>query len=216
MAQASQLARQTGRAGQGLRNRDVFLAQLEGVMVDDDPAQGVIDGRGFTHPDLGMQFFVPTGYLMQNGTRAVTIQGSGGQAQFTGGRYTGSIDNYIHEVLQELTEGRVQLAMGPIQRTTVNGIPASYVTARANSSSGSVDVGVFAYQWDRDTMYHFVTLTRGGSWASALCIDVQLAPADLTGGSSRHQAENHRCGDGAERGHDPGAGKPDAISGFSA
>ena len=162
MAQASQLARQTGRAGQGLRNRDAYLAQLRGTMVDDDPAQGVIDGRSFTHPDLGMQFIVPTGYLMQNGTRAVTIQGSGAQAQFSGGRYNGSIDNYIYEVLQGLTEGKVQLQMGPIQRTTVNGIPASYVTARANSSSGQVDVGVFAYQWNRDTMYHFVTLTRGG------------------------------------------------------
>jgi len=131
-------------------------------MVDDDPEQGVIDGRSFTHPDLGMQFIVPTGYLMQNGSRAVTIQGSGAQAQFSGGRYTGGIDNYIYEVLQGLTEGKVQLQMGQIQRTTINGIPASYVTARANSSSGSIDVSVFAYQWNRDTMYHFLTLTRGG------------------------------------------------------
>jgi predicted Zn-dependent protease len=182
MAQAGQLSRQTGRAGQGLRNRDPFLAQLEGVMVDDDPAQGVIDGRSFTHPDLGMQFIVPTGYLMQNGTREVTIQGSGAQAQFSGGRYTGSIDNYIYEVLQGLTEGRIQLAMGPIQRTTVNGIPASYVTARANTSSGTVDVGVFAYQWDRDTMYHFLTLTRGGyglqPFASMLNSLRRISPAE--------------------------------------
>ncbi|HEU0311600.1 MAG TPA: M48 family metalloprotease [Sphingomicrobium sp.] len=162
MTQAGQIAGQTGRAGQGLRNRDAYLAQLDGVMVDDDPAQGVIEGRSFTHPDLGMQFVVPTGYLMQNGTRAVTIQGSAGQAQFSGGRYAGGIDNYIYDVLQRLAGGKVQLAMGPTQRTMVNGIQASYVTARANSSSGAVDVGVFAYQWDRDTIYHFVTLTRGG------------------------------------------------------
>jgi predicted Zn-dependent protease len=162
MAQAGQLARQTGRAGQGLRNRDAFLAQVEGMMVDDDPAQGVIDGRTFSHPDLGLQFTVPTGYLMQNGTRAVTIQGSAGQAQFSGGRFTGSIDNYIYRVIQQLTGGRIQLAMGPIQRTRVNGLPASYVVGRANTSSGAVDVGVFAYQWDADTIYHFVTLTRGG------------------------------------------------------
>ena len=45
-------ARQTGRLGTGMRNRDQFLAQLNGVFVDDDPAQGVIDGRTFTHPDL--------------------------------------------------------------------------------------------------------------------------------------------------------------------
>lgn len=162
MAQAQQLVRQTGRAGQGMRNRDAFLAQLDGVTIDDDPAQGVIDGRSFTHPDLGMQFSVPTGYLMQNGTRAVTIQGSAGQAQFSGGRATTSIDNYIYQVIQQLTGGKVQMEMGPIQRTRVNGIPASYVTGRAGTSSGTVDVGVFAYQWDANTIYHFVTLTRGG------------------------------------------------------
>lgn len=166
MTQASQLARQTGRAGQGLRNRDAFLAQLDGVMVDDDPAQGIIDGRSFTHPDLRLQFHVPAGYLMQNGTRAVSIQGSAGQAQFSGGRYTGGIDSYIQRVLQELTGGQAQLALGPIQRTTVNGIPASYVIGRANTSSGAVDVSVFAYQWDADTIYHFVALTRGGQGLS--------------------------------------------------
>lgn len=168
MAQAAQIARQTGRAGQGLRNRDAFLAQLDGVMVDDDPKQGVIEGRSFTHPDLGMQFFVPTGFLMQNGTREVTIQGSGAQAQFTGGRYSGNIDNYIGQVLQQLTRGRVQIALGPIQRTYVNGIPATYVVGRANTSSGAVDVSVFAYQWDRDTIYHFVALTQAGQGLSPL------------------------------------------------
>jgi predicted Zn-dependent protease len=162
MAQAAQIARQTGRVGTGLRNRDAFLAQVEGVMVDDDPAQGVIDGRSFTHPDLRLQFIVPTGYLMQNGTRAVTIQGSGGQAQFSGGRSSSGIDNYIYQVIQGLTRGRVQVALGPIQRTMVNGIPASYVTGRANTSSGGLDVSVFAYQWDANTIYHFVALTRAG------------------------------------------------------
>ena len=162
MAQASQIARQTGRAGQGLRNRDAFLAQIEGVMVDDDPAQGVIEGRSFSHPDLRLQFFVPTGYLMQNGTRAVTIQGSGGQAQFSGGRFDGSIDNYIGRVLQQLTGGRVPLALAPARRTVVNGIPATFVTGRANTSSGAVDVSVFAYQWNPNTIYHFVMLTQAG------------------------------------------------------
>src|SRR5262249_14725916 len=33
MAQASQVARQTGRAGSGLRNRDTYLTQIDGMMV---------------------------------------------------------------------------------------------------------------------------------------------------------------------------------------
>ena len=182
MAQARQLARQTGRAGQGLRNRDAFLAQVDGMMVDDDPAQGVIDGRTFSHPDLRLQFAVPTGFLMQNGTRSVTIQGSSGQAQFSGGRYTGTMDDYVYRVLQQLTGGRIQLALGPIQRTRVNGLDANYVVGRANTSSGAVDVGVFAYRWDNDTAYHFVTLTRAGQALSPFASMVnslrRISPAE--------------------------------------
>ncbi len=160
--QAAATAQRTGRAGQGLRNRDAFLAQLEGAMVDDDPEQGVIDGRSFTHPDLRLQFIVPQGYQMQNSARAVTIAGSAGKAQFSTGRFDGNFERYIGQVLYELTEGKTQIQMGPIQRTTINGLPAAFVSGRANTSSGGVDVSVMTYQFDRDTAYHFVMLTRGG------------------------------------------------------
>ena len=156
-------ARQTGRLGTGLRNRDQFLSQLEGVYVDDDPAQGVIEGRTFTHPDLRIFFAVPQGYLMQNGTTEVSISGSGGKAQFSGGRYNGSLEQYTSLVLQQLAGNQVRLMGGPVQRTNINGIPAAYTTARANTSSGAIDVSVFAYQWSPNTVYHFVMLTRGGT-----------------------------------------------------
>jgi predicted Zn-dependent protease len=161
--QALAMAQRTGRAGIGMRNRDQFLAQLDGVFVDDDPAQGVIEGRTFTHPDLRIQFAVPAGYLMQNSSEAVSVKGSAGQAQFSGGRFEGTIDQYIYRVIQELTGGQMQLAVPPPQRMMINGIPAAFTTARANTSSGALDVSVMAYQWDANTIYHFVMLTRGGS-----------------------------------------------------
>jgi predicted Zn-dependent protease len=160
--QAAQLAQRTGRAGTGMRNRDAFLAQLDGVVVDDDPEQGIIDGRTFTHPDLRLQFSVPAGYQMQNGARAVTIAGSAGQAQFSTGQFNGDLETYIGQVINGLTRGQAQIALSPVRRTTVNGIPAGFVNGRAQTSSGIVDIGVMAYQFDRDTAYHFVTLTRGG------------------------------------------------------
>ncbi len=166
VAQAAQAARQTGRAGSGLRNRDGFLAQLDGVLVDDDPAQGVIEGRSFIHPDLRLQFTVPTGYLMQNSATAVSIEGSAGKARFSGGRFGGNMQAYIGEVIRDLSGGQAQIQLGPLQGTQVNGIPATYVVGRANTSSGAVDVGVFVYEWDRDTAYHFVTLTRAGQGLS--------------------------------------------------
>lgn len=156
-------AQRTGRAGRGLTNRDQFLNMLDGAIVDDDPTQGVIDGRSFTHPDLGMQFSIPAGFLMQNGASAVSISGTGGQAQFSGGRYAGSLEQYITQVVYGLTGGRQQVAMGPPGRTMINGLEAMYSVGRANTSSGAVDVSVMAYRWDRDTVYHFVMLTRAGS-----------------------------------------------------
>jgi predicted Zn-dependent protease len=163
MQRALQEARATGRLGTGIRNRDGFLAQLQGVYVDDDPAQGVIDGATFTHPDLRIQFSVPQGYLMQNGTFAVTVSGSAGKAQFSGGRFSGPLDQYILRVFEQLTRGRMQLAVPPPQRITINGMSAALTTARVNTSSGLIDATVVAYQWDPQRIYHFVMLTPGGS-----------------------------------------------------
>lgn len=162
MQRAADQARASGRLGAGIRNRDAFLAQLNGTYVDDDPAQGVIDGRTFTHPDLRIQFAVPVGYLMQNGTTAVSISGSAGKAQFGGGRYRGSLDSYILALVQALA-GDARLAVPQPQHTVINGIPAAYTITRANTDSGPVDVSVVAYQWAPGTVYHFVMLTSGGA-----------------------------------------------------
>ena len=157
---ALQMAQQTGRLGRGIHNRDQFLAELQGMYVDVDPAQGVIEGPTFTHPDLRIQFSVPQGYLMDNGTRAVTISGSAGKAQFRQG--PPNLDQAIAFAYQQLTGGRMQLQIPPPQRTTINGMPAAITTTRANTDSGVVDASVAAFQWSPDRVYYFVMLTPGG------------------------------------------------------
>jgi predicted Zn-dependent protease len=155
-------AQQTGRLGRGIKNRDGFLAQINGMTVDDDPEQGIIDGPVFSHPDLRIQFQVPQGYLMSNGTRAVSITGGAGKAQFGGGRFNGTLDQYIMGVYRELAGGQMQLQVPPPQRINVNGMPAAITTARVQTRSGVIDASVVAYQWAPDRVYHFVMLTRGG------------------------------------------------------
>jgi predicted Zn-dependent protease len=162
MQRAAAEARATGRLGTGIRNRDGYLAQIDGIFVDDDPAQGVIEGPTFTHPDLRIQFTVPQGYLMSNGASAVSVSGSAGKAMFSGGRFDGSLDNYVFRVFQELTRGRVGVQVPPPQRTTINGMPVAITASRVSTSNGVLDVSVVAYQWDAQRVYHFVTLTRGG------------------------------------------------------
>jgi predicted Zn-dependent protease len=162
MQRALAAARATGRLGSGIRNRDVFLRELEGLYVDDDPAQGVIEGASFTHPDLRIQFSVPQGYLMSNGTDAVTISGSAGKAQFRGGQFNGTLDNAVLLAFRQLTRGEANIPVPLPQHVTINGMPAAITTARVNTDSGLIDASVAAYQWDPQRVYYFVMLTPGG------------------------------------------------------
>ena len=163
MQRALAEGRATGRLGTGLRNRDQFLNELEGLYVDDDPAQGIIEGAAFTQPDLRIQFSVPQGYLMSNGTDAVTIAGSAGKAQFRGGQFTGRLDDAVLLAFRQLTGGQQANFPVPLpQHVTINGMPAAITTARVNTSSGQIDASVAAYQWDPQRVYYFVMLTPPG------------------------------------------------------
>ena len=160
MQRALAEARATGKLGTGIRNRALFLSQLEGIYVDDDPAQGVIEGPTFTHPDLRIQFSVPQGYLMSNGTDAVTISGSAGKAQFRQG--PPNLDQAILFAYRQLTRGEFQLQVPPPQRVIINGMTAEITTTRVNTDSGLIDASVVAYQWDPQRVYYFAMLTPGG------------------------------------------------------
>ncbi|HCW59537.1 MAG TPA: peptidase M48 Ste24p [Sphingobium sp.] len=152
---------QATRSTSTTRNRDVFLAALDGVLYGDDPKQGVIDGSRFRHPDLRLSFAAPSGFGMENGSDAVSITGSGGQAQFGTAAYRGDLSAYIDSVFSALGDGK-GVPGGAVSRTTINGIPAAWRTVRATSQSSQVDATVFAYDFGGGKAYHFLLLTPAG------------------------------------------------------
>ena len=161
VARARAAALATGVTG-GQRNRDAYLAAIDGMLYGDDPKQGVVEGQVFRHPGLRIAFNAPEGYVMTNGADAVTISGPGGQAQFSGGAATRDLDAYVRQVLGRAT-GNASLDPGPIQRGQQNGFDTASVTIRADTQSGPVDVTVFAYAFDARTAYHFLTITAAGT-----------------------------------------------------
>ncbi|MBB3763307.1 M48 family metalloprotease [Sphingomicrobium lutaoense] len=163
VARAAQIARDMPNAGTRV-NRDTFLGQVDGMIFDDDPAQGVIEGRNFIHPDLRLRFTVPSGFTMQNSTRQVGIQGSGGQAIFTMRGYNGNLDSYVVAAMRDVLGQQAQQVNIPSPRSTrVNGLPAAYTTTRVNTQNGAVDLSVFAYQFSNDRAYHFAMITQAGA-----------------------------------------------------
>jgi len=159
---ANAVISKTPRTGGGVRNRDQFLGLVDGMIYDDDPKQGIVEGRQFLHPDLRLKFAVPQGFGIQNGTEAVTISGSGGQALFSGGAFQGDLGDYIGKVFQSLAGSQTQISVPQPRSTTVNNIPAAYSTARVNTQQGQVDLTVFAYRWDANSAYHFAIIAPAG------------------------------------------------------
>ncbi|RJG55628.1 LysM peptidoglycan-binding domain-containing protein [Sphingobium terrigena] len=164
---ASRVARAAkGAAGSGsksvVRNRDAFLNALDGLLYGDDPRQGVIEGNRFRHPDLRLTFTAPTGFGMENGADAVSVTGSGGQAQFGAAPYSGNLPAYIDSVFAKLGGANGGVPEGEVRRTTINGLPAAWRTVRANSQSGAVDATVFAYDFGGGKAFHFLLLTAAG------------------------------------------------------
>ena len=151
----------------GNTNRDKFLSSIEGLTYGDDPAQGIVDGRSFTHPSLQLAFEAPDGFYMVNGVRSVSVNGQSGKAEFSSGAYSGDLDAYIRSAFSALSsEGQQAVTPQSIERTTVNGIPAAYGLARVQGSNGQLDVAVFAYEFARDRAYHFLAIAQAGQGSS--------------------------------------------------
>ena len=155
-----------GAASGGVNNRDTFLTRIDGLLYGDDPAQGIIEGSTFIHPELRLAFTAPQGFYMVNGTRAVTVQGQGGQAEMTMAAYNGNLDTYVRQQFTALGGQNASLAPQQMERTTVNGLPAVYGTARVNNGQSQVDVVVFAYEFARDRAFHFRVIAPAGRAAT--------------------------------------------------
>ena len=140
-----------------------FFNAINGLRVGDDPEQGFVDGRVFSHPTIKIRFEAPTGFAMQNSPEAVQIQGPNSlKSQFAGGgALSGGLDTYAGKVLSSII-GQARAQVGQPQTSNVNGIPAVSLLARAQTQSGQqVDVGVMAYNINSKA-YHFVIMGPAG------------------------------------------------------
>jgi predicted Zn-dependent protease len=148
-----------------------YMSALNGMLVGDDPEQGFIEGRRFAHPRMKLGFEAPQGFTLNNTPRAVNVSGGGNiRAQFSGGAQLGgstSLEGYAGTVLRQIL-GQAQAQTGAPERTTVNGLPAVSILARAQTQQGQItEVIVTAYDIG-GRAYHFAATGPAGGLGPAL------------------------------------------------
>jgi predicted Zn-dependent protease len=168
----------SAKAGPGAINRDAFLNAIDGMAYDDDVAQGIVQGRMFRHPAIGISFEAPAGFTMQN-TPAAVIGNSQANGKFTFGGSPADgldIDRYAAKVWQAAGAQPPQMT-----RTRINGLDASVGQMRFQGRSGALDATLAVYRWAPDSYYHLLMVApAGGSERFAPLVNSvrRLSPAE--------------------------------------
>jgi predicted Zn-dependent protease len=162
---ASARAQQLGSRG-GLpppAERGAFVARLEGLLVDEDPAEGVLREQLFLHPDLDLRIAFPQGWAVQNGKQAVGAQEPDGAAlvilmgQEQGSDPRAAAEKFVRanaQALEVLEDGALEGA----------GAPAYRVRARVALQQGTAGAELFWFA-HRGTIYRLQCLARADSFS---------------------------------------------------
>ncbi len=154
---AAKLAQATGRAETTPPQDTAFLRRLDGLRYDDDPREGVVEGQTFRHPGLRLRFTAPQGYTIANGADAVTVAGSGGQAQMKTAAATDDLAAFIAARFRQLGAD----ATGEVTSGTANGVRYAASTTRASANGRAVDATIVAYRFPNATNW-FTIVTPAG------------------------------------------------------
>lgn len=163
ITRAAQRAAVLTVAGSASERPAPYLDAVDGMLYGDDPSQGFVDGRVFTHTGLGIGFSAPVGHELTNTPSAVLINNpSGARAQFGLGQAPADrLEDYVTTGLQKIL-GQTPAQIGRTQRANINGFAAVSIAATAQASSGPVEVAITAYAAEGGRAYHFVTLAPAG------------------------------------------------------
>ncbi len=159
--QAAELAARN-RPQNPKRNRDPFLAQVDGVLFGKDPREGFMRDDTFIHPVLGFKFDFPPGFKVDNGRTQVTgTDEKGTTVIFDMERpnvATGMPD--LRRYLTQHWGPKIGLkALENVETITINGLSAATGSARADTNRGVRDIRLIAIRAARERLYRFVFLT---------------------------------------------------------
>ena len=129
VARAVAAARQIGAPGIGEPGRDDYLSAIDGIEFGDNPSEGVVRGRQFSHPRLGFAITAPDGFVLENTSQAVLGVARGGAEALRLDSVSVSGDTPLESYLNSgWIEG---LQPASVRNLTVNGLPAATATARS-------------------------------------------------------------------------------------
>ena len=126
-------ARQFTAPGDVARDKDSYLASIDGLPYGEDPSEGYVRGRRFLHPRLGFTFTAPDRFTLENTAQAVLgVRDSGNLAL----RLDVVRVPAEQSLWQYLNSGWIEnVDDKSIEQFEINGLPTATATARGDQWS---------------------------------------------------------------------------------
>jgi predicted Zn-dependent protease len=121
-------ARLIGAPGLGVDERARYLAGIDGIAYGDNPTDGVVRGRRFLHPALGIAFEVPDGFSIENTRNAVLGTTGEGSRRLLFDQVESNVGQGLDEVLKATWSDAID--PGSIQNRMIAGNPAVTALSR--------------------------------------------------------------------------------------
>jgi predicted Zn-dependent protease len=142
-----------------LIKRNTYLSQIDRMTFGDDLAQGIRNGRIFTHPKLGIQFEVPPGFILFNSpSKVVAIGPNKTQIKFDLAtpkfiHQSGNLSKYLQAYW-----GR-NLNLHSIEPININGMIAATGVGRLKTSTSHLDIRLLAIKGEGGNVFRLTFTT---------------------------------------------------------
>ena len=155
IAKALQAARRAGPPGTGETGRLEYLMALDGLAYGDDPSDGVVKGRRFTHARLGVAFEAPAGFTLENTSQAVLGSSADGERRLLFDAADTPAGQSLEEVLRSTWTDTIE--PGSLVTTTINDLPV--VTALSRGKEWTFRLSAIRIG---NTTYRLIMAARSG------------------------------------------------------
>ncbi len=135
-------ARRIGAPGLGTDERNRFLSAIDGIAYGDKPGDGMVRGKRFIHPGLGIAFDVPDGFTIDNTRNAVLGTTGEGSRRLLFDQVDGNTGRSLEDILKATWNDAID--PGTIENRIVAG-----------------HAGVFAISHGRDWTFRLAAIRVG-------------------------------------------------------
>ncbi len=144
-----------------------YVRALDGLMFDDGPNEGVVDGARFEHGPMGLALEAPSGFELRNTPNALIINGPKDANAVLAAKPDAKDLPATFRAIWTEEIGKLAPAPSPATRT-IAGLSALEGHAQVKGKSGSVDVVLTLVDWPDAGMLTILSVDPAGAAAPAL------------------------------------------------